>query len=135
MQEYVAKKSLRIFFCSFPSPSCTHTHTYTPHTHTHTHTEHAQTHPYPLTHIPRQPEKNKTTTKKKKTYALKFSEETYLKDFVRQLKDKYVDVGSKGRPPQDGPLWHEDYLKLKSNQNPADSEKGLYLPPHCLRRI
>lgn len=42
-------------------------------------------------------------------------------------------VGVKGRPPQVGPLWHEDHFALKCNQNPADSGKSLYLLHSCLK--
>lgn len=38
-------------------------------------------------------------------------------------------VGAKGRLPKDGPLWHEDYFELKSNQNPADSVKFFFTSP------
>lgn len=51
------------------------------------------------------------------------------------LKDKKdYGIGVKGRLPQDGSLWYEDFL-LKRNQNTAVPRKALYLPPQLSQRI
>lgn len=42
-------------------------------------------------------------------------------------------AGAPNEQPQVGPLWHVDYLELKTIKAPKTQEEMLTFPPHCLK--